>query len=353
MSPDDRALKGPRPMVGPSQLRKPAVRLFTGLVGRPPDTPTQGPIARSTRPKKSDVLLHYCFDQLAGETKKEHCPCEERAVRVSRELADRYVKEELGDWLRVKNVRSATGFSEFRRAIVIRSEVVDGERLFKVPSPWEPITPDDVRQQKHEYIKAEIRGKARKILSTLFCKGIISQDSFTHYQEDAALDELFQTQSDAFLKMLADQRQFGLRKRFRCAVFHWWNNILGYLHLSAAEGLYMADAAHGVGAIGFKGDSGHLDKIDGAHQTYTGRVRPANFKPSYWNGAWDYSQGNSPDVDESDEDKSQRLTHQCEHYPSDDGPIPNDLAADDKKCRSAGCTMGEEQSGTESETATH
>lgn len=136
MSLDEKPLKGPRPIVGPSQLRKPAVRLFTGLVGRPPDTPTQGPIARSTRPKKSDVLLHYCFDQLAGENKKEHCSCEERGIRVSRELATQYVDQGLADWLRVRNARSQTGFSDFHRAIVIRSEIVDSERLFKVPSPW-------------------------------------------------------------------------------------------------------------------------------------------------------------------------------------------------------------------------
>src|ERR1700726_1007579 len=98
MSLDERLFKGPGPAIGPTQPRKPAVRLFTGLVGRPPEPPTQGPIARSTRPKKSDVVLHYCFDQLAGETKKEHCPCEERGVRVSRELATQYVNQGLADW---------------------------------------------------------------------------------------------------------------------------------------------------------------------------------------------------------------------------------------------------------------
>ena len=125
--------------------RKPsALRRFSGMAGSPlahvnepthaagaPKPAQVGP-PNATR-MRDMVLLHYCFSQLAGETKKEHCFCEERAERVGRDVAEQYVKDGLADWLIVKNARAKTGTSVFHRAIVMRSVVIDGERLFARP----------------------------------------------------------------------------------------------------------------------------------------------------------------------------------------------------------------------------
>jgi hypothetical protein len=303
------------PAAAPHQ-RPPVQRAFAARLA---GSPFAGPAARTRHPDKSDVLLHYCFDQQRGETKKEHCFCEERAVRVSREVAEEYVTEGTADWLRVKNARYAKGFSEFHRAIVIRSEVVDGERLFKVPSPWtdsRPYLPAQKRQEKHEYIKAKIRGEARGILTTLFRKGVLAQDQFNAYQDDRVLDEVFEnpTKLDALLKFLTDQGQHKLRRQFHDKVIHWWNNILGYLRADEAQGQYMVGAPHGQGAINYAGDCRHVELIEGKHETDTGRVGPANHKPSFWCGTWDHSKGRNPNVDETEEDRTERIIREHDRY---------------------------------------
>ena len=276
---------------------------------RSPSPP--GPVAIS-RPKKSDVLLHYCFDQSAGETKAEHCPCEGRGVRVPRETAEHYVLDGLADWLRVRNARAKKGFSDFPRAIVIRSTVVDGARLFAVPSPWQDSRPTlraEKRRQTHERAKTKIRCEARAILSTMLRRGAISSEQFNLYQDDAALDDLFHnnTRLEDFRWGLTAQGQRWLREQFIDKAVYWWNNILAYEGLGMSAGTFMPHADHGKGLILYKGDSEHIEKIQAAHEKAAnkklrGRVAIANHKPSFWNGAWDHSRGTTPAVDFKDED---------------------------------------------------
>ena len=133
------------------QFQKPQ-RLFTGLDGLPPEAePTtvavEEPVVTATavEPAKLPitrmqdmVLLHYCFNQQAGETKKEHCKCEEHAERLTRTEAERCVNNGMVDWLVVRSARAKTGKSIFRRAIVVRSVELDGERLFAITPRWQP-----------------------------------------------------------------------------------------------------------------------------------------------------------------------------------------------------------------------
>jgi hypothetical protein len=169
----------------------PAKRLFTGVASSPlaqvSEPTAEPPLPKVTR-MRDMVLLHYCFDQQAGETKNEHCFCEERAERVQRDLAEEYVKDGLADYLVVKNSRAKTGTSIFRRALAIRSVVIDGHKLFAVSSKWKP---KNSRDEKHEAIKATIRDRAKNLMRKMFSKGVIAQDVFQRLQTDAELDSLF------------------------------------------------------------------------------------------------------------------------------------------------------------------
>jgi len=288
--PDPEALQ-PQPHDVQVQNLKP--RAFTGVAG----SPLAKVIDISSRAKPSTkgmVLLHFCFDQQAGESKQEHCRCEERAERVTREIAEGYVQEGCADWLIVKNAKAKTGISCFHRAIVIRSAIVDDQMFFKVPSSWEP---SDRRRKKHETIKADIRSKARRILSRLFAKGVISQEIFN--MTDGALEELFQDaeKSEAFLNNLTDQGQHDLRKKFFEVIVHWWNNVLGFYRLNVAASMFMPEANRGVGAIVIKGDGGYVELIQGQHDTRANgrRVEGANARTHFWNGGWSHS--NSVDAE--------------------------------------------------------
>jgi len=204
------------------------------------------------------VLLHYCFDQQAGETKKEHCFCEERAERVTRDVAEEYVKDGLADWLVVKNSRAKTGTSIFRRAVVVRSVVIDGQKLFAVSSKWKPKSS---RDEKHEAIKVTIRDRAKNLLRKMFSKGLLAQDVFQKLQTDAELDLLFMDAAKGreFLLMLAGQEQLWFRKRFTEIMLHWWNNVLGFHRLDVDAGMIMKDAPSGVGQIIYAPDSGKIN----------------------------------------------------------------------------------------------
>jgi hypothetical protein len=198
------------------------------------------------------ALLHYCFDQQTGEIKKEHCFCEERAERVTRREAERYVKDGLADWLIVKNGRAKSGTSIYRRAIVMRSVVIDGERLFARPSEWKSKRLD--RDEKHEAIKITIRDKAKNLLRKMFAKGVIAQDVFQALQVDAELDSLF-TDTVRFEKcsrMLIDQQQHWFHRQFTNLVMYWWNNVLGFHRLDVNVGTMMKDASAGTGEIVYR-----------------------------------------------------------------------------------------------------
>jgi hypothetical protein len=48
-------------------------------------------------------------------------------------------------------------------------------------------------------------------------------------------------------------------------------------------------------------EDGYLTRID------DGKVAAANHRPTFWNGAWDYSTGASPDVDQSDDERAESV----------------------------------------------
>jgi len=251
------------------------------------------------------ILLHYCFDQQAGETKKEHCFCEERAERVPRDVAEECVKDGLADWLVVKNSRAKTGTSIFRRALVIRSVVIEGRRLFAVSSKWKSKSIN--RDEKHEAIKVNIRGRAKNLIRKMFSKGVIAQDVFQKLQTDTELDLLFTdvTKGREFLLMLTGQEQLWFRKQFTEIILHWWNNVLGFHRLDVDAGTIMKDAPAGVGQIVYAPDSGKIDdqtrgnatvapgKFNGDEEfvdNFGRRVTAANHIPK----PWDPSGGTDP-----------------------------------------------------------
>src|ERR1035437_8246280 len=93
----------------PSQQRKtPAKRLQPGVAG--------SPLVVIDAPKQRTVLLHFCFDQQTGETKRESCTCRQR---VSLDEAAGFVQQGCADWLLIKNPKSAE-LVKFRRAVVVR-----------------------------------------------------------------------------------------------------------------------------------------------------------------------------------------------------------------------------------------
>jgi hypothetical protein len=240
--------------------KPPAVRRFSGIAGSPlahvneavsvVGAPKPAQVGPSNVTRMRDmVLLHYCFDQQAGATKKEHCTCEERAERVTRDVAEQYVNGGLADWLIVKNGRAKTGTSVFRRAIVIRSVVIGGEKLFARPSEWK--SKRLARDEKHEAIKVTIRDKARNLLRKMFAKGAIAQALFQTLQNDAELDSLFTdlTKFESFSRMLGEQEQYWFLKRFTEILAHWWNSVLGFHRLDVNAGTMVKHASAGVGRI--------------------------------------------------------------------------------------------------------
>jgi hypothetical protein len=199
--------------------------------------------AKPPRPQSSrnTVLLHYCFNQQAGETKREWCPCKKR---VSREEAFRLVKQGIADWLLVKNPKTSE-LVEFHRAVVVRTAVVHGKVLFAVTPPAKI----DRRRKKHEAIKQVVRNRARKILQELVSTHVISQETFK--MPDTELDELLQDEdkSKAFLQKLIQLGQARAREQMVKVMMHWWNNVLGYERLDVGAGKVIKDAARGKGEL--------------------------------------------------------------------------------------------------------
>jgi len=241
---------------------------------------------------KNLVLLHFCFDQQSGERKHEHCPCEERAERVTGDAAEGYVQDGCADWLVVRNARAKSGTSVFRCAIVIRSIILDAHKLFKVPSKWKPIGSDDRRAKKHADFKRTIFDDARNLLRMYFSRGWISQK--TSQMTDSELEHLF-TNPGHVEAFLGEHNRPSMRKEMMAVILHWWSNILGYQRLNTEAGKFMEEADRGTGLVTTGGhDATHPDVIDGAHETDAGRVAVANHKASFWCGAWDYSTGTAP-----------------------------------------------------------
>ena len=243
------------------------------------------------------VLLHFCFNQQEGETKREWCPCNQR---ISRDEAFSLVRENFADWLLVKNPRAASGVAEFHRAVVVRSLNVNGEKLYAV----EPSRKLSHREVKHEAIKQEIRNSARRLFQQAFSKGLVSQ--VTLDTPDAELDELLGDghKTETFLTDLRELGQTKFADRFARIIERWWNDILSYHRLNVNAGQYLKQAERGKGqAVSGGNDSEHMEDIDGQHKADTGRVSVANYRPCYWNGAWDYSRGAAP----NDKDGNARL----------------------------------------------
>ncbi len=238
------------------------------------DKPTAEPLPKVTR-MRGMVLLHYCFDQQAGETKQEHCKCEERAERVTRDVAEEYIKDGSADWLIVKNSRAKTGTSIFRRALVVRSVVIDGQRLFAVSSKWKSKSIS--RDEKHEAIKVTIRDRARNLTRKMFSKGVIAQDVFQKLQTDTELDLLFTdpVKGQIFLGMLTGQEQHWFRKQFTEIMLYWWNNVLGFHRLDVDAGTIMKNAPSGVGQIIYAPDSSKISDQIRSNPT----VAPGMFIP--------------------------------------------------------------------------
>jgi hypothetical protein len=261
-------------------------------VGAP--KPAQVGSPKATR-MRDLALLHYCFDQRAGKTKNEHCFCEERAERVHRDVAEQYVKDGLADWLIVKNARAKAGTSIFRRAIVMRSVVIDGERLFARPSEWKSKRLD--RDEKHEAIKVTIRDKTKNLFRMMFSKGVIAQDFFQSLQEDAELDSLFTdpVKFEKLSRMLIEQEQRWFHRRFVNLAVYWWNSVLGFHRLDVNAGTMMKEASAGTGELVYRPNANKIVEAVRGNST----VNPAVFM-----GAEDLEDLLGP-ADKGDSDLSQ------------------------------------------------
>lgn len=273
-----------------TQRRNPAKRFFNGVAG--------SALARATSnqvPAQRQVLLHFCFNQRAGEIRLKSCPCNQR---VSLDEAVSLVKQGRADWLlNTKSVKTT-------KSIVIRSATIGGEVLFAVKPPLR----SDRRNSKNEQIKDGIRTDARKIIERLVSKDVVPMGMAAI--SDAQLDELFQSgPSEEFIAMLGEQGQNQLRLQMISVVKDWWSNVLGYERLDVNVGQFMVEADRGKGEL-VTGSFGitELDRIEGAHETDTGRVPTPNFRPSYWNGGWDYSAGHDPHRYERGHGKIERDT---------------------------------------------
>jgi hypothetical protein len=153
------------------------------------------------------------------------------------------------------------------------------------------------RDKKHEQIKAPIRADARAILEKLFSKGLVPQ--FVVTMKDAQLDDFLT--HDRECKEFLTTLPAAVRKRWIKVMTHWWNNVLGYFKLDVDAGKFTISADRGTGEIVFVGSSQELGYVDAAHQTDTGRVTGANFRPHFWNEGWLYNVGSAPDNYEDDE----------------------------------------------------
>jgi hypothetical protein len=253
-------------------------------------------VKKPVPPSKPDVLVHFCFDQEHGEVKPDRCDCE---LHISRDRAYELTAAGQADFLFVKNLKTEK-LTKFHRGLVMRRMIVAGEIIFALTKPLK----SNRRDTKHESLKRQIRLKARRILQKLLASGIISPEVAT--LPDADLDCALRY-PDKFLETIPARKQ--VQESWREIAIEWWGNVLGYLRLSENVGKFMEDADRGKGLTisGTKkkdSDAERLTRITGAHDMDTGRVRIANQRASFWNGAWDYSTGADPRIDHDDDDQA-------------------------------------------------
>jgi hypothetical protein len=274
-------------------LRKlPIKRAFTGLAGsvfaKVRVVPPQAPQPPTPKP----ILVHFCFNQEAGETKPTRCNCH---FHITKDQAYEFVDAGQAHFLLVRNPKTPKP-TKHHRAIVARQTLMDGKSLFALAAPLKP----DRREAKHDSIKAGIFRDARRVLQKLLAAGAISPEEAG--MSDGDLENVFE-HPEAFLERISSGKR--LRKAWAAVVEHWWNNLLGLHRLNMEAGQYMKGADRSTGLLVSGGyDSTKISDVDAARETDDGSVPAANHRPSFWNGAWDYSSGARPDVDQSDQDRA-------------------------------------------------
>jgi hypothetical protein len=293
----------------------PVKRLFNGLQGSAFATLKVVPAQAPQPPTKKPILIHFCFDQEAGETKPVRCNCH---VRITKDQAYEIVDAGRAQFLLVKNPRTDK-LTKFHRAIVVQQHTVDGQTLFALAEPVKP----DRRDAKHAAIKTEIMRDARRILQKLFAASAISPEDAV--MSDVDLAQVFE-HPESFLEKIAGRKR--LKKSFTLIVEHWYNNILGFHRLNVEAGEFMKDADRTSGLLVSGGyDTEKIGKVDGARVTDTGRVPAAGFRKAYWNGGWVSSAGTRPLGDgesESELGEGETFCEKDEHEPADFGPTTSD-----------------------------
>jgi hypothetical protein len=266
--------------------KKPALRAFSGLAGSPAST-----VIRTAPPFKQTVVVHFCHDQQAGETKPDRCDCD---LRILRNEAYELTDSDQADWLLMKTKTEKR--AKCHKAIVMRRALVNGEILFALTPSVKP----SARDAKHESIKNDIKLRARRILQKLLASGTISPD--VAKISDVDLEDALK-HPEEFLGRIPARKN--VQKHWRDLAFRWWGNVLGYLRLSENAGQFMDHADRGAGlAVSGGFNSTKVDQVDGARETDDGRVPAANHVPRYWNGGWDFSTGADPRIDYDEQDHS-------------------------------------------------
>jgi hypothetical protein len=293
----------------------PVKRAFTGLAGSAFATLKVVPAQAPQPPTKKPILVHFCFNQEAGEMKPDRCKCH---VRITKEQAYQFIDAGSAQFLLVKNPRTDK-LTKFHRAIVAQQRTVDGQTLFALAEPVKP----DRRDAKHAAIKIEIMRDARRVLHKLFAASVISQEDAA--MSDADLVHLL-GKPEPFLEKIAASKR--LQKSFMSVVGHWYNNILGFHRLNMEAGEFMTGADRTSGLLVSGGyDAEKIDKVDGARVTDTGRVPAAGFRKAYWNGGWVSSAGTRPLGDgegESEHGEGETFYEKDERDPVDFGPSASD-----------------------------
>jgi hypothetical protein len=279
--------------------KAPAKRLFVGGAGSPLAAvsaalmPVQAPPKDAVKPT---VLVHFCFNQEAGESKPSRCNC---AFRVSQEKAYELIDAGRAHFLLVRNPKTDK-LTKFHRAIVmLPRKGLDGQTYFALAAPLKP----DTREAKHKVIRNSIRLKAKRVLQKAFSAGVISQQE--SQIGDADLEKALENPEPTSARLSSHKRLHSLWSE---AVRHWWNNILGFHHLSLDTAKFLTDADRGAGLSVTGGyDSAKIDIVTGARETDDGRVAAANFRVGYWNEGWVSSVGTSAKVDEDEGEQAERI----------------------------------------------
>ena len=131
-----------------SHARKlPAKRAFPGLTGsslvRVRAVSPQAP----QPPTKKPILVHFCFNQEAGETKPPRCNCH---VHVTEAQAYEFIDAGRAHFLLVRNPKTPK-LTKNHRAIVVQRHTVDGQTLYALAA----LLKADRRDARYAAIKAQ------------------------------------------------------------------------------------------------------------------------------------------------------------------------------------------------------